>query len=75
MNKLKLYYWPSVETLADYTDGACFALAASRKEAIEAICKGYDGPSRRREILREELLNTQPEVISSTKGFVLYGGG
>lgn len=69
--KLKLYVWEGV--FADYTDGLAFAVAGSKKEAIDLILGTkdvYDGDRR------EELENIKPVVheLDEKVGYWVAGG-
>ncbi len=64
---LRLYVWS--QTLCDYSCGVMFAFASSPDKARKAIVKAmgdYDGVHRD--------LTSEPEVVTKTKGFGVWGG-
>lgn len=64
--KLKLFVW--TEVLTDYTNGIIFTLAKNVEEAREIIERDKEDWHNVSEIYEKE-----PEIVSSAKGFVLYG--
>lgn len=76
MKKLKIYVWEGI--LADWTSGLAFALANTKKEAIEILYKKYlkdiksEGGA---ELFKNELLIIEPIVKTTKCGFYIMGGG
>lgn len=66
-NIMKLFVW--TEVLTDYTDGIIFALAYSVAEAREVIIRDKEDW-----IDVSEIFEKEPEIVTSPKGFALYGG-
>lgn len=70
---MKLFYWDSVEALADNSPGYAFAMAASREEAVEAVLDFYGGSCEVQATLRAELVSNPPEIFDGPCGFTIAG--
>lgn len=65
---LRLYVWANV--LRDYTAGVMFALASSPEAARKAIIKAYPDYDT---VVSD--LASEPQVVTKTEGFAVWGGG
>jgi hypothetical protein len=84
--KLRLYVWENV--LTDYTDGIMFALAESVEQARELCYQRQWGKDRKPEDTYAQAmakdggeytcavyLQSEPRIVESAEGFVVWGGG
>lgn len=71
---MKLFYWDDVQTIADYSEGHCFALAETKERAIDLVLAKFEFSQQLTLRLREELSRTEPRVIDSEEGFLIWGG-
>lgn len=83
---MKLYFWPSLQSLRNYSTGKAIAMANSREEAAAAVVANYltehppfdpedeeDYNVQRLALLRHELSVVEPEEHDEPCGFALFG--
>jgi hypothetical protein len=69
---MKVFLWPRVDALAEYTAGLAFAHANTKEEAITEIT-GERGHDRYNDQLRDELERKEPEVYDGPMGYTQMG--
>jgi hypothetical protein len=69
VGSVRLYYWDTVEALADHAPGIAFAFADSKEQAVELVMDAFGEYSK----LRLELTGTEPTVYEGPHGFYVMG--